>query len=190
MTAAREAVAVSNRETIESVIRGQRRMKGTIVSMEPGKCVIAGELGEFPFAATAIKENKKFPDRQTRAGDRCDFKLSDTNPVKATSIRVIVPKAELALKDDNDLSGQHTAPSSNGNSSSPSARVTPATISGPIASSASYLMSQPINCITALSVASSGGSPQAARTEGSSGIDDLCSAFQRMGGVSGSLFSS
>ncbi|CUI14639.1 Hypothetical protein, putative [Bodo saltans] len=153
----------ASRETIESVIRGQRRMKGTILTVEPGKCIITGELGEFPFALSAVKQNKRFPDRQPKAGDRCDFKLSDTNPVKATSIRVMVPKSELPEKDDG------VADSTSG--------------PGPISCSTS---ASAVNCVTASSLSSSVAAGQ------SSGIDDLCNAFKRFGAGSGgssSLFS-
>lgn len=83
--------------TLDSIIKAQRRIKGVIVSVEPGNCRIASEYGEFPFNLTSIKENKKYPDRKPHARDRCEFKVSDANPPKATSIRVAVPKAELTV---------------------------------------------------------------------------------------------
>lgn len=65
--------------------------------MEPGNMRIASEYGEFPLNESSIKENKKFPDRPTQKGDRCEFKVSDTNPPRATSIRVMIPKKELVV---------------------------------------------------------------------------------------------
>jgi hypothetical protein len=163
--------AAVSRETIESVIRGQRRMKGTILSVETGKCIITGELGEFPFALSAVKQNKRFPDRDPKAGDRCDFKLSDTNPVKATSIRVMVPKSELPASDSREEIREAT-----GGELGP----------GLIASCSTSASVQLTNCVTASSLARSDGA-------GHSGIDDLCNAFKRFGssavGGSSSLFS-
>jgi len=171
------------RETIESMIRGQRRMRGTIVSVEPGQCKIVSELGEFPFSISAVKENKRFPDRTPKAGDRCDFKLSDTNPVKATSIRVVVPKA------DGGLAGESLEHDGTPAAASPSSANAYGT-SSPIASSHStsapqHPASYSRNYITQ-SVLSAAGEGH----EGGSGIADLCTAFQRTGNVSGSLFSS
>jgi hypothetical protein len=157
------ATPTASRETIESVIRGQRRMKGTILTVDGGRCIITGELGEFPFALGAVKQNKRFPDRQPKAGDRCDFKLSDTNPVKATSIRVMVPKSEIPEKEEG------AADSTSG--------------PGPISCSTN---ASAVNCVTASSLSSSVAAGQ------SSGIDDLCNAFKRFGvgnGGSSSLFS-
>lgn len=174
------------RETIESVIRGQRRMKGTIVSVEAGKCRVIGELGEFPFSLSSVKENKRFPGRTPKPGDRCDFKLSDTNPVKATSIRVIVPKTELAAGGgdgdgaDEPTSTEAFTPSHRGGSAScvPISAATQAASSSPASGLGGLSRSISVSCMTASS-----------SLEGGSGIEDLCSGLQRMGTESCSLFS-
>jgi len=182
------------RETIESVIRGQRRMKGTIVSVEQGKCRVIGELGEFPFSLQSVKENKRFPGRMPKPGDRCDFKLSDTNPVKATSIRVIVPKTELATCSS---AGPMESAEAAGDADDASVPVSSATYSSTHRSSTSG----PISAATGSSaIAASGGMTHSVSAsclttspnslEGGSGIEDLCCGLQRMGTESCSLFSS
>lgn len=160
----------TTQETIESVIRGQRRIKGSIVSMEQGKMRVASDLGEFPFVVTAIKENKRVPGRVAKAGDKCDFKLSDTNPVKATSIRVIVPRMEIPTNTTEMYSNESGSTTrSGGPISAQSTGVTPST-------------SKSSSCL---------GTWGNVLEEGGSGIDKLCTAFQRAGGSGegGSLFS-
>lgn len=164
----------TTQETIESVIRGQRRIKGSIVSMDQGKMRVASELGEFPFVITAIKENKRVPGRVAKAGDKCDFKLSDTNPVKATSIRVIVPRLEIATA-NGQVTGEAFSEESNGST----------VRSGPISAQCNGLSPSGSKASSCL------GTWGNVVEEGGSGIDKLCSQFQRAGvsGEGGSLFS-
>lgn len=82
--------------TLASIIKAQRRIKGVIVSVDPETARIASEYGEFRFNLSSVKVNNKFPDRAPQAGDRCEFKVSDSNPPKATSIRIAIPKSQTA----------------------------------------------------------------------------------------------
>jgi hypothetical protein len=81
--------------TLEEATRTQVRVKGRIICVDEGNMRVATPWGELPFEHAAIKKNSRFPDRLPQAGDNCDFRVSQRNPPKATSIRLALRGSEI-----------------------------------------------------------------------------------------------
>ena len=209
LTSSLSVVMTQRSSEVESIIKSQRRIKGSIVMLDlTGLSRITSPFGDFPFVAHSVKENKKYPGRPPKLGDKCEFKLSDTNPVKATSIRIMIPRGECAVERAANDSREVREASDEGMSS---VALSSSSVGSPpgcshATSTADRAMTPLVaavcqnreecdsacgnllcNCFAATSSLMNGHGNVA---DSATGLEDLCRALQSRGGTSsGSLFS-